>query len=73
MIGRRGRRPPPPSVPLHEPPEWREPTDLQPAWWQRALSGVGLVVLLLALGIALAMAIGLVLLGSFFLVDYLIS
>lgn len=73
MIGRRGQRPLPPSVRIHEPPEWVEPSELEPAWWQRSLSAVGLVILLLVLGIALAVAIGLVLLTGFFLIDYLIS
>ena len=73
MIGRRGQRPAPTSVPLHRPPEWVEPAELDPPWWQRGLSAFGLAVLLVVLGIALAMSIGLILLAGFFLIDYLIS
>lgn len=70
---RRSPRPLPPSEPLFEPVPWVEPAELEPPWWRRTLSGAGLVLLTVVLGVAAAIGVGLVLLGGFLLVDYLIS
>jgi hypothetical protein len=70
---RRRARPLPPSEPLFDEVDWVEPDLLAPPWWRRALSIVGLAALVVVLGILLAIAIALVMVGSFFFVDYLIS
>lgn len=70
---RRSARPLPPSESLFDPIPWVEPAELELPWWRRALSGLGLFALTLVLGIVAAIGVAVVLLGGFFLVDYLIS
>lgn len=70
---RRGPRPLPPSVPAHEPVPWLDPAETVPPLWRRLLSGVELGALTFVLGIALAISVGILLVGAFFLVDFLIS
>lgn len=72
-VFRRGPRPLPPSVPVHDPVPWVDPADTAPPWWRRLLSGVELGALTVVLGVVLAVTTGIVLLGAFFLVDFLIS
>ena len=66
-------RPLPPSVPLYDEVPWVEPRELAPPWWRRLASIVALAVMVVVLGVLMALAIGLVLGGGFFLLDYLIS
>jgi hypothetical protein len=70
---RRRFRPLPPSVPVHEPVPWVDPHETAPPLWRRLLSTVELAGLVALLGVVLAIATGIVLVGSFFLVDFLIS
>lgn len=70
---RRQPRPLPPSEPLYDDVAWVSPAETAPPVWRRALSGVGLLVLTVVLGVVLAIAIGVLLLGGFFLIDYVLS
>lgn len=70
---RRKPRPLPPSEPLYDDVAWVSPGETAPPVWRRALSGLGLVVLTIVLGVALAIAIGVLLLSGFFLVDYMLG
>jgi hypothetical protein len=70
---RRGPRPLPPSVPVHAPVPWVDPADTAPPPWRRLLSGVELGLLTFVLGIVVAVCVGILLVGAFFLVDFLIS
>jgi hypothetical protein len=69
----RGPRPLPHSVPAHDPVPWLEPAETAPPAWRRLLSGAELGVLVVILGVVVAISVGLVLLGAFFLLDFLIS
>lgn len=70
---RRRPRPLPPSVRAYPEVPWVEPTELAPPLWRRVLSVVELGLLIVVLGVALTIAVGIVLLATFFLLDYLIS
>lgn len=72
-IIRRRPRPLPPSVRAYPDVPWVAPDELAPPLWRRTLSVVELAVLIVVLGIVLTIAFGVVLLASFFLLDYLIS
>lgn len=61
------------SEPLYDEVPWVEPSEVAPPWWRRLLSAVGLVALVAVLGVLFAAAIGIVMVGGFFLMDYLIS
>ena len=76
MIGSRGRdprRPAPPSVPLYEDVAWSEPHEVALPLWRKVLSGAELVALVALLGVALTLAVGVVLVVAFFLVDMLVG
>jgi hypothetical protein len=70
---RRRFKPLPESVSAHPPIAWVEPSQTAPPIWRRLLSVIELGVLVLILGVVLAAAIGIVLVGAFFLVDLIIS
>lgn len=70
---RRRFRPLPPSVPAHAPVPWVDPADAAPPLWRRLLSVVELGIVTVVLGVVLAATVGIVLLGGFFLIDFLIS
>lgn len=70
---RRRPVPLPPSERIYPDVAWVDPAATAPPWWRRALSAVELAVLVVALGVVLTIAIGIVLLASFFAFDYLIS
>lgn len=66
-------RPLPPGVRIYDDVPWVEPAELTPRWWQRVLYSGGLIGLVAALGVMLAISIGLLMLLGFFLIDFLIS
>ncbi len=70
---RRRPVPLPPSERIYPDVPWVEPAAVATPWWRRALSAVELTVLVIILGLVLTLAVGVTLLGSFFLFDYLIS
>ena len=72
-IIRRRPRPLPPSERVYPDVAWVDPAEVAPPMWRRALSATELVVMVAILGVALTIAVGLVLLASFFALDYLIS
>lgn len=73
MFRRRGLRPAPPSVRLYDDVEWTDPAELAIPLWRRVLSGVELSILVVVLGVALTVGIGIMLIVAFFLVDTLVS
>lgn len=72
-IVRRKFRPLPPSVPVYPRPAWVDPHETAPPLWRRLLSAVELAGLVVILGVVLAAATGILLLGTFFAIDFLIS
>lgn len=72
LLGRRNK-PLPPSVRVHPDIPWVDPAELAPPWWRRIASAIGLTAMSAVLGVLLAILTGLILLGSFLLLDYLIS
>lgn len=72
-ILRRRPVPLPPSERIYPDVPWVDPAAVAAPWWRRALSAVELTALVVILGLLLTLVVGLVLLTSFFLFDYLIS
>lgn len=72
-IRRRALRPAPPSVRVYDEVEWADPAEVAVPLWRRLLSAIELTVLVVVLGVALTITIGIGLVVLFFLLDMLVS